>query len=95
MAVVVDVTNGDVLAMASIDGATRDDARARRRGRASATRPLSELFEPGSTNKLITLSTAIEHGLVTPDTVIDVPSALHGRRARRFTDVDVHGDVQA
>ena len=51
-----------------------------------------DLFEPGSTNKLITLSTAIEDGLVTPDTEIDVPSVLRVGPTP-FTDVDPHGDV--
>ena len=51
-----------------------------------------DLFEPGSTNKLITLSTAIEDGLVTPDTEIDVPSVLRVGPTP-FTDVDAHGDV--
>ena len=92
MAVVVDVTTGDVVAMASIDGATADSP-ARPSGPSEPTRPLMDLFEPGSTNKLITLATAIEDGLVQPDTVIDVPSALMVGDAR-FTDVDVHGDVK-
>lgn len=92
MAVVVDTTNGQVLAMASIDGASGVTP-AHASGPTEATRPLMDLFEPGSTNKLITLSTAIEAGLVQPDTVIDVPSALMVGGSR-FTDVDVHGDVR-
>ena len=35
--------------------------------------PLTDLFEPGSTNKLVTLSWAIEHGFVKPDTMFTVP----------------------
>jgi cell division protein FtsI (penicillin-binding protein 3) len=92
MAVVVDTTNGNVLAMASIDGASGNTP-AHPSGPTSATRPLMDLFEPGSTNKLITLSTAIQDGLVTPDTEIDVPSVLPVGRTR-FTDVDAHGDVR-
>jgi cell division protein FtsI (penicillin-binding protein 3) len=92
MAVVVDTANGDVLAMASIEGASGNSP-THVSGPTEATRPLQQLFEPGSTNKLITLSTAIEDGLVTPDTVIDVPSALMIGGAR-FSDVDVHGDVK-
>ena len=38
MAVVIDVTNGDVLAMASVHRRDRDDARARRRSAATTTR---------------------------------------------------------
>jgi cell division protein FtsI (penicillin-binding protein 3) len=92
MAAIVNVTNGDVLAMASIDGAS-GKLPARPSGPTEQTRPLMDLFEPGSTNKLITLSTAIENGLVTPDTVIDVPPELRVGDAE-FTDVDPHGDVK-
>ena len=38
-------------------------------------------------------ATAIQDGLVTPDTEIDVPSVLAIGRTR-FTDVDPHGDVR-
>ncbi len=92
MAVVVDVTTGDVLALASIDGAT-PKVPAHPSGPNEATRPLMDLFEPGSTNKLITLSTAIENGFVGPDTLIDVPSVLQIGHTT-FKDVDVHGDVR-
>jgi len=91
MAVVVDTTNGAVLAMASIDGANGTTP-PHPSTSVEATRPLMDLFEPGSTNKLITLSTAIEDGLVTPDTEIDVPSVLPVGQTQ-FTDVDPHGDV--
>ena len=92
MAVVIDTTNGGVLAMASVEGAS-GRVPAHVSGPTEATRPLIDLFEPGSTNKLITLSTAIEDGLVQPDTVIDVPSALLVG-GTRFTDVEPHGDVK-
>ena len=46
--------------------------------------PLMEMFEPGSTNKLITLSTAIEEGVVGPDTIIDVPPEEIGNGERRI-----------
>ena len=92
MAAVVDVTTGDVLALASVDGATAT-APARPSGAGEINRPLMQLFEPGSTNKLITLSTAIESGIVGPDTKINVPSQLRVGNSV-FTDVDPHGDVE-
>jgi cell division protein FtsI (penicillin-binding protein 3) len=92
MAAVVDVTTGEVLALASVDGAT-PTAPARPSAAGEINRPLMELFEPGSTNKLITLSTAIEAGIVGPDTMIDVPAQLRVSDAV-FTDVDPHGDVR-
>jgi cell division protein FtsI (penicillin-binding protein 3) len=33
-------------------------------------------FEPGSVNKLVTFSAAVDKGMVTPSTVVDVPSSL-------------------
>jgi cell division protein FtsI (penicillin-binding protein 3) len=72
MAAVVDVTNGDVLAMATVRGRTATEpARVAQPGQWNA--PLTELFAPGSTTKLITLAWAIEHGKVRPDTRFDVP----------------------
>jgi cell division protein FtsI (penicillin-binding protein 3) len=59
MAAVVDVTTGDVLALASVNGVASGELPGPSRA-GEITRPLMELFEPGSTNKLITLSTAIE-----------------------------------
>ncbi len=75
MAVVLDVTNGDVLAMASVRGATAT-ARAGVAGPGDNNAPLTDLFEPGSTNKLITLSWALEHGHVTADTKFEVPDSI-------------------
>ena len=83
MAVVVDVTNGDV--RRDGDGARRDarPAPARVAGPGEHNAPLTELFEPGSTNKLITLSWAIEHGHVTPDTMFTGSVLDQGRPARQ------------
>ncbi len=92
MAAVVDVTTGDVLALASVEGANAN-ASAHPSAAGEINQPLMELFEPGSTNKLITLSTAIEAGIVGPDTMIDVPSQLRVGDSV-FTDVDPHGNVQ-
>jgi len=72
MAVTVDVTNGDVLAMASVLGASPTGP-AKVAGAGDHNAPLTDLFEPGSTNKLITLSWAIEHGHIAPDTMFEVP----------------------
>lgn len=68
--VVMDVATGEVLAMAnlptynpnSISGATPDTRR---------NRAVTDLVEPGSTMKPLTIATALQNHLVTPDTVID------------------------
>jgi cell division protein FtsI (penicillin-binding protein 3) len=75
MALVVDVRTGDVVAMATVQGATATEpARPARAG--ENNKPLTDLFEPGSTNKLITVATAIENGIVGPQTPFDVPTYL-------------------
>jgi cell division protein FtsI/penicillin-binding protein 2 len=70
MAIVADVLTGDILAMATVDGASAD----RPAGPAPASeqnKPATIVYEPGSTNKVITMAGAIEDGLVNPDTVIE------------------------
>jgi cell division protein FtsI (penicillin-binding protein 3) len=72
MAVVLDVTNGDVVAMASVHGATPTGP-AQVAGPGDNNAPLTDLFEPGSTNKLITMSWALEHGHIAANTKFNVP----------------------
>jgi cell division protein FtsI (penicillin-binding protein 3) len=72
MTVVVDVHTGDVLAMATAIGAANGRP-AHAGDAADRNRPLTDMFEPGSTNKVITIATAIEDHLVTPGTWFDVP----------------------
>ncbi len=68
MAIVADVRTGDVLAMVSVEGAT-DEHPPGRAANSGRNTPVTDVFEPGSTNKVITMAGAIEEGLVTPDTV--------------------------
>ncbi len=67
MAIVVDVQTGDVLAMATVDGAT-DTAPAQVATSGEKNRPVTDQYEPGSTNKVITMAGAIQDGIITPDT---------------------------
>ncbi len=79
-AVLVDIATGEILAMASFpdfnpnnrDGAVLDDFR---------NRAISDTFEPGSTVKPLVIMTALEQGIVQPDSVIDThPFFLDGHR---------------
>jgi len=74
-AVLADVKTGDVLAMATVDGATAD-VPAHPAPSGTPNRPLTDVFEPGSTNKVVTIAAALEAGLVNPSTVLSVPGSL-------------------
>ncbi|MFG1944554.1 peptidoglycan D,D-transpeptidase FtsI family protein [Nonomuraea sp. NPDC048826] len=69
--IVMDVRTGDVIAMANapeLDLANwRNEPQSRYLNRAA-----SDVFEPGSTNKVITAAAAIEAGVVDPETVFHV-----------------------
>jgi cell division protein FtsI (penicillin-binding protein 3) len=75
MAVIVDVQTGDVLAMATVDGAT-DTTPPHVADNSEHTRPVFDVYEPGSTNKVITMAGAIQEGIVNPDTTLEVPSSI-------------------
>lgn len=81
-AVILDVNTGEVLAMASCptfnpnnrEGATLNEFR---------NRAISDTFEPGSTVKPMVVMTALQQGIVQPDSVIDThPYVIDGHRIR-------------
>lgn len=93
MAVVIDVTDGDVLAMATVNGATATTP-AQVAGPGDDNAPLTNLFEPGSTNKLITLSWALEHGHITPSTMFAVPYSIPvDPHVKPYVDAEPHTGV--
>ncbi|MEX5721729.1 peptidoglycan D,D-transpeptidase FtsI family protein, partial [Geodermatophilus maliterrae] len=70
-AVVLDVHTGEVVAMGSCPG--YDPARAGSTDPALLGNPVvSDVFEPGSVMKAVTLAAAVEEGEATPDTVLTV-----------------------
>lgn len=74
-AVVLDSKTGEVFALAndkSFDPGNSDTWTNESLGNAAVSSP----YEPGSVNKVITASGAIEDGLVKPDTVLQVPGNL-------------------
>jgi len=75
IAVIADVRTGDILAMANVDAGT-NGAPARAASSTEPNRALTDVFEPGSTNKAITIAAALEAGLVSPSTVLQVPSRV-------------------
>jgi cell division protein FtsI (penicillin-binding protein 3) len=85
MAVIVDAQTGDVLAMATVQGPAKGQP-ARPAVAGERNKPLTDLFEPGSTNKLITIATAIENGVVGPFTEFDVPASINVGAQKSYTD---------
>lgn len=87
--IVMDIPTGRILAMANAPQADLNDwqsAPADDR----ANRAVSEIFEPGSTNKVITAAAAMEAGAVTPDTVFRVPDHIQCAD-QRLKDAHPHG----
>lgn len=87
-AVVLDVRSGDILAMASVDQSA--DGNVTPAGSEAHNRAVADVYEPGSTNKVITIAGAIEDGLVGPDTVLAVPTTME-LGGFTFEDHDPHG----
>jgi cell division protein FtsI (penicillin-binding protein 3) len=88
-AVVLDVATGKVMALATGEtfdptnpGAATSDAL----GDPAVTSP----FEPGSVNKIVTMSAAIEYGVTKPDDVLNVPGSIKVAD-RTINDAWVHG----
>jgi cell division protein FtsI (penicillin-binding protein 3) len=69
--IVMDVKTGQVLALATAPTFDPDN---RPSGPFTANPAVSEVYEPGSVNKIITAAAALTAGVVTPDTVIEVPN---------------------
>ncbi len=90
-AVVLDVHTGEVAAMATCPG--YDPARAGTTDPALLGNPaVSDVFEPGSVMKAVTLSAAIEEGHATPDTVLSVPGHIQAGD-RVVTDAHDHAPI--
>ena len=88
--VVLDATNGEILAMVNLPSydpnVPGDAAPGSLRNRA-----VTDVFEPGSTQKLVTVVGALESGLVAPTTVFDLPELIEIQDTT-FLDLTVHPD---
>ncbi|GAS90103.1 peptidoglycan D,D-transpeptidase FtsI family protein [Mycolicibacterium brisbanense] len=76
-AVVLDSKTGEVLAMSNDNTFDPSQDIGRQGDRQMGNLPVSSPFEPGSVNKIITASTAIELGLTNPDEVLQVPGSIN------------------
>jgi cell division protein FtsI (penicillin-binding protein 3) len=89
--VVMDPRTGHVLALAtypSFDPRDPTAAPVADRG----DRAISDIYEPGSTSKVMTMAAALDAGVITPDTHIEVPPILY-RGGTAFHDHDPHGTL--
>ena len=85
--VVMDIKTGEVLALATAPSFDPDN---RPSGDFTANPAVSDVYEPGSVNKVITAAAALQAGIVTPQTVIEVPPTY--RVADKVLhDAEVHG----
>ncbi len=75
-AVVLDAKTGEVLAMSNDDTFDPSQDIGRQDDRQLGNLAVSSPFEPGSVNKIITASSAIEFGLTNPDEVLSVPGSI-------------------
>jgi cell division protein FtsI (penicillin-binding protein 3) len=88
--VVIEPSTGAILAMVNLPTFDPND----REGVDPATfrnRAVTDVFEPGSTQKLITISAALEDGIAAPDTVFEIPRTIQ-RGETVFRDFTNHPD---
>ncbi len=93
VAIVLDVHTGDILAMANV-GEADDTGYAQLTGPTESNAAANGVFEPGSTNKVITVATALENQAcgLTPDTGFSVPwRIVNGDRV--IKDNSQHAEV--
>jgi len=92
IAEVVDVKTGEILALADDPTFDASDPGAARKSDRGA-RSLNEVYEPGSVEKILTLSSLIDAGKVTDRTKLVVPGELH-REDTVIHDWFPHDDIK-
>jgi len=88
--VVIEVETGEVLAMANLPVYDPND-RADVPAEAVRNRAVTDVFEPGSTQKLVTVAAALESGIVAPNSSFDIPERIEIEDTL-FEDFTVHPD---
>jgi cell division protein FtsI (penicillin-binding protein 3) len=86
-AIVMDPRSGAILAMANWPSANPNDAAANS-PQAMENRAVSFDYEPGSTFKAITVASALQEGLITPETPFNIPNKI------RVADRVIHDDTE-
>ena len=88
--VVIDPESGEILAMANLPSFDPND-RSGASLDALRNRAVTDLFEPGSTQKLVTIAGALESDIVAPNTSFEIPERIEILDTV-FKDVTVHPD---
>lgn len=91
-AVVVDVTNGEILAMVNEPVFNPND-RSQLRSSRFRNRSVTDNFEPGSTVKPLTVAAALENGYVRPDTIIDTDTGRMKLARYTIKDTKDYGNL--
>ncbi|MEO5861145.1 MAG: penicillin-binding protein 2 [Burkholderiales bacterium] len=90
--VVLDAQSGELIALASLP-----DYNPNNRLHAKATqirnRPVTDIFEPGSTLKPFTIAAALDYGKVRPDTLISTAPGSYVIGGRTIRDAHPHGKL--
>ena len=89
---VMNPNNGEILALAtapSFDSANPGAADSGNLG----NRAVTEAYEPGSTEKVLTMAALADSGLVTPDTKVDIPASI-ASGSGTVTDSFEHGRIK-
>lgn len=87
--VVIANTSGDILAATSYPSFDNNNM-ATAKSSDLQSRAFNDTWEPGSTQKILTIGGLLEKGIVTPETHVEVPPTLK-RAGRTFHDAEVHG----
>jgi cell division protein FtsI (penicillin-binding protein 3) len=89
-AVVLDIATGEVLAMANVPSFNPNAASLGSR-EAHRNRAVTDLLEPGSTMKPLTVAAALESGAITPHSLFDTNPGWMPNGRYRTTDTHNHG----
>lgn len=89
VAIAMDAHTGEVLAMASAPTFDLNDP-AKANPALYGNKATQWTFEPGSVNKVITMATALDHGLITPMTPVTIPPFMT-IDGFRIEDAEAHG----
>lgn len=93
MVTVLDTTNGHILAMAMAPTFDPNDIRHADRA-ALGNRIVTNAFEPGSTQKVLTMAAVIEEGAATPTDTFTIPPTLRWKGVKTFHDHTPHGTLK-